>query len=199
MIEAHFLLKFQIAFCFLSHGFIHAMPSQQFDGENDTENPTDSIYRPVETQQSDSIYDTGIFTKYPDSPTENIDSRRKRNVNETTSPIQGQANLQHSSQNGSHSEKVPLPGVIGAIESQILNSAGEINRRDNEQHQTRVKRSENPQEEKSENVKESTLPSSTSTEASAGKKKNDENNKAKMLNEKVAEIEANPVILSTSL
>lgn len=93
--------------------------------------PNDDVN--VETQESGSRYDTGIFTKYPDTPTEDAD-RKKRNA------IFSQPSIDHilhedaensnsiRSQRQTETEsKFPLQNWISAIESKIVNSADEIN------------------------------------------------------------------------
>lgn len=92
-----------------------------------------------------TIYDTGIFTKYPESPTdeeyEPLSLRQKRNVTTSSSEeaidaldvnqlffnkVYNMSRPQRQS-DAKKDEKIPLNGLISAIETELVDSADKIN------------------------------------------------------------------------
>lgn len=92
-----------------------------------------------------NIYDTGIFTKYPESPTDDgydgaTDSRRKRNASENSSDGEHEAldvnqlffdkvynESRPERRSDEKKDEIPLRGLISAIETELVDSADKIN------------------------------------------------------------------------
>lgn len=101
----------------------------------DDDRPDDSVEVP-----SGNIYDTGIFTKYPDSPTDDGSYRRRRATSEINSAGEHDAhdsnhlffekvyNVSHPEPgSGAETSEVPLDGLISAIGTELVSSAENVN------------------------------------------------------------------------
>lgn len=110
--------------------------------ERDDSHETDE---PLKDSNDGNVYDTGVFTKYPESPTDDeyysaANSRQKRNTSTTDADGEHDAldlnqlffdkvyNVSRPERNsGEKQSEIPLNGLISAIQTELVDSAEKIN------------------------------------------------------------------------